>query len=203
VFGKPWLPGCLGGARYGGSHKGPCAIQYGSSHRLREVQDRETECPETVEVTAFVRTVAPPLALALGRRAHPISDAECARLPGALNAQLLASMDAPSHHLGLRRLQELLRAHADRLYHGAEDRRVPAENHVAERDLRPPVIARNVSFGSPSDAGARSRGILRSVRHTLKKRGCDLVAHLTGVLDQLADALHQDPWPLLFPEAPT
>jgi hypothetical protein len=42
-----------------------------------------------------------------------------------------------------------------------------------------------------------------SVPHTLKKRQVDVVAHLKGVLDQLALYLHQDPFPLLFPEALT
>jgi hypothetical protein len=54
--------------------------------------------------------------------------------------------------------------------------------NLAERDLRPTVIARKVSFGSQSDA---------------------VVAHLKGGLDRLADDIHQDPWPLLFPEGPT
>ena len=42
-----------------------------------------------------------------------------------------------------------------------------------------------------------------SVRHTLKKRQVDGVAHLKGDFDQLALDLRQDPFPLLFPEAPT
>jgi hypothetical protein len=112
-------------------------------------------------------------------------------------------MDAPSRHLGIRRIQEIFRANADRLYPWADDRRVPAENNLAERDLRPTVIARKVSFGSQSDAGAHTRGILMSVLHTLKKRGDDVVAHLKAVLDRLADDIQQDPWPLLFPEGPT
>lgn len=37
---------------------------------------------------------------------------------------------------------------------------MPAENNLAERELRPLVIARKVSFGSQSDAGARTREIL-------------------------------------------
>jgi transposase len=203
VFGKPWLPGCLVVDRYGGYNKVPCAIQYCYSHLLREVQDLEKEFPEAAEVTAFVSTVAPQLALAMGLRAQPISDAEFARQAVALKAQLMTSMEAPAQHLGIRRIQEIFRANGDRLYHWAEDRRIPAENNLAERDLRPTVIARKVSFGSQSDAGAHTRGVLMSVLHTLKKRGRDVVAHLKGVLDQLADDIHQDPWPLLFPEGPT
>jgi transposase len=203
VFGTPWLPGCLVVERYGGDNKVPCAIQYCYSHLRREVQDLDKEFPEAAEVRAFVSTVAPQLALAMGLRAQPLSDAEFSRHAAALKAQIMASMEAPSQHLGIHRIQEIFRAHADRLYHWADDRRIPAENNLAERDLRLTVIARKVSFGSQSDAGAHTRGVLMSVLHTLKKRQVDVVAHLKAVLDQLALDLHQDPFPLLFPEAPT
>jgi transposase len=203
VFGKPWLPGCLVVDRYGGYHKVPCAIQYCHSHRLREGQDLAKACPDTVEVQAFVSPVAPPLALAMGLRTQPISDPEFARRAVALKAQLIATMEASAHHLGIRRIQEMFRANGDRLYHWAEDRRIPADNHLAERDLRPTVMARKVSFGSQADAGAQTRGVLMSGLHTLKKRQVDVVAHLKSVLDHLALDLHQDPFPLLFPEAPT
>jgi hypothetical protein len=45
--------------------------------------------------------------------------------------------------------------------------------------------------------------MLMSVLHTLKKRPVEVVARLKAVLDQLALEIHQDPFPLLFPEAPT
>jgi len=40
---------------------------------------------------------------------------------------------------------------------------IPAENNRAERALRPLVIARKVSFGSQSEAGAGTREILMTV----------------------------------------
>jgi len=188
--------------RDSGYNKVPCAIQYCYSHLLREVQDLDKEFPEVAEVHAFVSTVAPQLALAMGLRTQPLSEPEFARQAATLKAQIMASMEAPSHHLGIHRIQEIFRAHADRLYHWADDRRVPAENNLAERDLRPTVIARKVSFGSQSDAGAHTRGVLMSVLHTLKKRHVEVVAHLKGVLDHLALDIHQDPFPLLFPAGP-
>jgi transposase len=114
----------------------------------------------------------------------------------------MASMEVPAQHLGIHRLQEIFRANADRLYHWADNRRVPAENNLAERDRRPTVIARKVSCGSRSDAGAHTRGILMSALHTLKKRHMDVAAHLKRVLNQLAFDLHQDPFLLLFPTSP-
>jgi transposase len=203
VFGKIWLPGCLVVDRYGGYNKVPCAIQYCYSHLLREVQDLDKEFPDVAEVQAFVSTVAPQLALAMGLRAQPISDPEFCRQAAALKAQITASMDAPSRHLGIRRIQEIFRVNTDRIYHWAKDRRLPAENNLAERDLRPTVIARKVSFGSQSDAGAQTRGVLMSVLHTLKKRQVDVVTHLKTVLDHLTLDLQQDPFPILFPQAPT
>jgi hypothetical protein len=115
VFGKPWLPGCVIVDRSGGDNQVPGASQYGSRHRRRAVQDLDKEFPDTAEVQAFVRTAAPQLALVMGRRTPLISDPEFARPAAALKAQLIATLEAPAPHVGLRRLQESFRAHGDRL----------------------------------------------------------------------------------------
>jgi hypothetical protein len=60
------------------------------------------------------------------------------------------------------------------------------------------VIARKVSFGSQSEAGAKTREILMSVLHTLRKRRADAQAHFKWVLDQLAADPQRDPFALLF-----
>ena len=57
-----------------------------------------------------------------------------------------------------------------RLYHWVLDRRVPAENNYVERELRPTVIARKVSFGSQSENGATTRSVLMTILHTAAKR---------------------------------
>jgi DhnA family fructose-bisphosphate aldolase class Ia len=51
----------------------------------------------------------------MGLRVPPISDAEFFQQAATLKAQLLAVMDQPAQHLGLRRLQDLFRATAHRL----------------------------------------------------------------------------------------
>jgi hypothetical protein len=63
----------------------------------------------------------------MGLRAQPLSDPEFAWQPAALKAQIMASMEVPAQHLGIHRLQEIFRANADRLYHWADNQRVPAE----------------------------------------------------------------------------
>jgi transposase len=89
-----------------------------------------------------------------------------------------------------------------RLYHWVEDRRVPAHNDRAERELRPTVIARKTSFGSQSDAGAKTREVLMSLVHTLALRVSDPEAHFKSVLDQLAHDPTQDAARLLFSTDP-
>ena len=106
-----------------------------------------------------------------------------------------AARPAPRHPA---RIQDIFREHPDRLYHWVTDRTVPPDNNRCERELRPTVIARKVSFGSQSDAGAKTREILMSVLHTLRKRHTDAQAHFKWVLDQLAADPQRDPFALLF-----
>jgi hypothetical protein len=58
----------------------------------------------------------------------------------------------------------------------------------AERDLRPTVIARKVSFGTGSDNGSKTRSILMSVLHTFNKckGNQSLETVFKGILDKLA-----------------
>lgn len=72
------------------------------------------------------------------------------------------------------------------MYQWASDRRVQADNNRAERELRLTVIARKVSFGSQSEAGAKTRETLMSVLQTLKKRVKDPIQKFKRTLDELA-----------------
>ena len=84
------------------------------------------------------------------------------------------------------------------MYRWALDPRIPAENNRAERELRPLVIARKLSFGSQSDAGVQTREVLMSVLLTLKKRNPNPVQALTAALDTLAANPKADIYRLLF-----
>lgn len=200
VFGEKRLPGVLVVDRYAGYNTMPCAIQYCYEHLRREVEDMEKEFPESEEVKTFASALVPLLSLAMNLRTQAISDQTFSRRARKVKSQILAVINSPANHPGIQHLQDIFREHAERMYHWATDRRIPAENNLAERDLRPTVIARKVSFGSSSDAGAHTRGVLMTVMQTLKKRGVDATAHLKHVLDELARNMNQDPFPLLFPE---
>lgn len=199
VFGQEPLPGRLVVDRYAAYNKSPCKIQYCYSHLSRDVEDIEKEFPDSAEVKTFVSAMVPMLSLAMNLRSQPISDKQFYRKAARLKKQILAAVAAPAQHGAIRNIQRIFQHNEARLYHWADDRRVPAENNLAERDLRPTVIARKVSFGSQSDAGAKTRGTLMSVMHTLRKHGFDPAAQLKHVLDQLAHNIAQDPYSLLFP----
>ena len=80
-----------------------------------------------------------------------------------------------------------------------DNRTVPSDNNRSERELRPTVIARKVSFGSQSEAGAKTREIMMSLLHTLKKRQQLAEDYFKSVLDRLACDIQQDAVSLLFP----
>ena len=95
-------------------------------------------------------------------------------------------------------MQDVFRQNAARLYAWTRDPAIPADNHLAELRLRPLVIARKISFGSQSDAGARTREILMSVLHTLSLRTDDVPHALKSCLDHLALHPRANPFSLLF-----
>ncbi len=80
--------------RYAG-YQAHCTICYYSTHLLQEVQDLETEFPDSGEVWAFVSTLAPLLALAMGLRHRSLS-ASCFRSESPkVKAQILSALNRP------------------------------------------------------------------------------------------------------------
>ena len=202
VLGEKPLPGVLVVDRYAAYNKAPCPLQYCYAHLLREVEELEKDFPDSVEVNNFISIMAPLLASAMKLRTQPILDAEFYAKAAEIKTQIIATVQTPAMHLGIRRIQDIFQNHAPRLYHWVDNRQVPAQNNLAERDLRPTVIARKVSFGSVSDAGANTRGVLMSVLSSLKKQKGNVEYHFKQALDQLVKDTHQDPSSLLFPKLP-
>jgi hypothetical protein len=199
VFGTELLPGTLVVDRYNAYNKAPSAIQYCYAHLLREVEDKEKEFGDNAEVKVFVETMAPLLSTAMSLRRLPISDDEFYRQASMIESKIKDVVQCPAMHLAIRRIQDIFCKNEYRLYHWASDRRVPAENNLAERDLRPTVIARKVSFGSQSDAGAKTREVMMTVLHTLKKRSVDPTGAFKNILDQLAKDIKTDPFNIIYP----
>lgn len=198
VLGQERLSGVLVVDRYAAYNAAPCPLQYCYSHLLREVQDLEKEFPAEIEVQVFTSVLAPLLAAAMQLRTQALDSAVFRAQASHLKERIIDWTENVANHPGVQRIQNIFRENPDRLYHWAEDPQVPAENNFAERTLRPLVIARKISFGSQSEKGARTREVLMSVLHTLRKRGGDTTALFAHALDQLAadDALR--PYDALF-----
>ncbi len=201
VLGARRLIGVLVVDRYHGYNRAPCALQYCYAHLLRDVQDLEKEFPGQPEVLTFVAAMAPLLARAMKLRGLGLPTQEFLRQAANTQGQITAVAQAPAQHPGIQKIQNLFREKSRRLFHWAKDPKIPAENNRAERELRPLVIARKISFGSQSVAGARTREVLMSVLHTLRKRTDD-VTNLTAAfergLNRLAGDDNIDPYKALF-----
>jgi transposase len=199
VLGTEPLPGTLVVDRYNAYNKILCAIQYCYSHLLREVQDVGKEFPDSQEVQDFVGTTAPLLSQAMQLRRLPISDNGFYARADQLKMDIQQVMHSQARHAGIQKIQNIFRENAHRMYHWAQDRAIPADNNFTEREFRKLVIARKISFGSQSDAGAQTREILMTVLLTLKKRKPgDVRANFKACLDALAPNPKQDPYQVLF-----
>jgi hypothetical protein len=170
IMGDEQLEGVLVVDRYGGYNQMPTKLQYCYAHLLREVERLTKEFPEEKEISDFVSRLAPALSLAMKLRSQDISDEEYYDLAQKLKIEIELILVKKWKHLGIQRIQEIFDSHRDRLYHWVKNREVPAENNRAERELRPTVIARKVSYGSQSDAGAKTRSAIMSLLYTVKKR---------------------------------
>jgi transposase len=198
VFGTHRLPGTLVVDRYNAYNRAPCRIQYCYAHLLRDVEDLEKDFPEVGEVSQFVGTLAPLLADAMKLRAQGLEPAQFEEQARQLKTQIRIVIKAPAQHPGVQKIQNIFREQRTRLYQWATDPTIPADNNRAERELRPLVIARKISFGSQSDQGARTRETLMSVLHTLRKRTSEVLGAFKHALDFLAGNEKQDPYKALF-----
>ena len=198
VFGTKRLRGILVVDRYNAYNQTPCLIQYCYAHLLREVQDLGKEFPEEVEVSRFVASFAPLLAEAMQLRAQGLPAAQFGQQALELKVEIKSLVYSPAQHPGIQRIQNIFREQKARLYHWAKNPAIPADNNRAERELRPLVIARKISFGSQSEQGAQTREILMTVLHTLRKRTDNVFDVFHRCLDALAENQKRDPYRLLF-----
>ena len=203
VLGKRRLPGVLVVDRYHAYNKAPVALEYCYSHLKRDTEGIEKEFPDEPEVAAFVGSLVPALAEAMTLRTLGLPKKEFLRRAARTKRRIIAIAHRQANHPAIQKVQDIFRKNLHRLYHWARDPSIPAENNLAERDLRPLVVARKVSFGSQSPAGARTRETLMTILHTLKKRGLPVAPAVQSALDQLVKNPSLNPYSLLFPPPTT
>ena len=186
VIGTQQLNGVLVVDRYGGYNRVPCKIQYCYAHLLRAIKDLETEFEANLEVKNYTREMKICLTDAMQLRNRGLQEAEYRAEAENIKAKIFQLSGRQAEHPAIRKWQDFFVEKAERLYGWCENAEIPAENNYAEREIRKVVIARKMSFGSQSQAGAKTREIWTSILQTLKKREENPRDKLITALNQLS-----------------
>ena len=161
-----------------------------AAHLLRRCS--EIEQSKSRGAVRFSRRVAALLrrAMALKRRRGTISDHGYAVQRGQVHAEwdrLLAGTYTDPDNA---RLAKLLRKHRGSVLGFLDHDGVDATNNLAEREVRPAVIARKLSAGNRTEAGAETHAVLASVLRTCGRQG-------RGILEALTELLRHGPGHIL------
>ncbi len=170
VIGTRQLSGVLVVDRYGGYNRVPCKIQYCYAHLLRAIKDLEVEFEANLEVKNYPRAMKTGLTDAMQLRNRGLKKAEYRAEAENIKAKIFELSGRQAAHPAIRKWQDFFVEKAERLYQWCENAEIPAENNYAEREIRKVVIARKMSYGSQSKAGAKTRETWTSILQTLKKR---------------------------------
>jgi transposase len=144
----------------------------------------EVEQSKSRGAVRFSRRVAALLrrAMALKRRRGTIGDHGYAVLRGKVHAELDRLLAGTYTDPDNARLAELLRKHRDSALRFLDHDFVDATNNLAERRGRPAVIARKLSAGNRTEAGAETHAVLASVFRTHRRQGRDILEAVVALL---------------------
>jgi transposase len=140
----------------------------------------------------FSRRVAALLrrAMALKRRRPDMSPRGYAVARGRLHAELDRLLGGDYTDPDNARLAKRLRKQREHLLRFLDHDGVGATNNLAEREIRPAVVARKMSAGNRTEAGAETHAVLASVLRTCRRQGRD-------ILGSLVDLLRHGPGPII------
>lgn len=157
-----------------------------SAHLLRRCS--EIEQSKSRGAVRFSRRVAALLrrAMALKRRRGAMSPHGYAVQRGKVHAEFDRLLAGTYTDPDNARLAKRLRKHRGSVLGFLDHDDVEATNNLAEREVRPAVIARKLSAGNRTEAGAETHAVLASVLRTCCRQG-------RGILEALTDLLRHGP----------
>ncbi len=160
----------------------PFAKQKCLAHLLKTC--REIEAAKTRGAVRFSRRVAALLrkAMALKRRRGTIGDHGYAVLRGKVHAELDRLLAGTYTDPDNARLARRLRKQREHLLRFLDHDGLDATNNLAEREIRPAVIARKLSAGNRTEAGAETHAVLASVLRTCRRQGRDVLGAVVELL---------------------
>ena len=123
-----------------------------------------------LQVQALLRT-----AIQLKALQGPTPDEGFAVCVKTLQGRAHALLDSPCASVIDEKVRKRLWKQRDHLFTFLEEPDVPATNNLAERQLRPAVIARKISCGNKTDQGAAAWAVLASLAATCHQTGRSFV----------------------------
>ncbi len=178
--------------RYSGYSPLNVTHQYCFVHLLRDVKKEEKDFPKDLEVLSFAHEIKPLLSDAIHLRKMDLGPEEHTARAGQIRVKIMELCLRPAEHPAIQNIQCIFRENHDRLFQWVRSPEIPADNNYAERELRPTVIARKISFGSQSERGMSTREVLMTILHTVRCRGHDPAVFLEKALDKLAQGRNTD-----------
>lgn len=193
ILGTEKLNGVLITDRYGGYVRLlKIARQYCLVHIIRDVKKEEEDFPEAKEVQEFAADIKPLLSKAISLRSQEVDLTEYLKEAMELEKKIMNICNKHANHPAVQYIQNIFRENQDKLFQWVKSPDIPADNNYAERELRPTVIARKISFGSQSEGGLKTREKLMTVLHTAHTHGRDPSEFLKRVLDTISDDPNAD-----------
>ena len=162
-----------------------CRQQKCLTHLLRELRETAARSPPFAAGRFYRRCKRLTRELLdLKKRWEQVDDRAYAAAASRLEERLadLAAVSLDDPDADTRRLADRLCRHRDQLTAFLWDRGVDGTNNAAERALRPLVVARKVSGGSRSPAGAKATAVLASLLRTARQQGKDVLTTLKQLL---------------------
>jgi hypothetical protein len=141
-------------------------------HVLREIKKIEKEYPEDQTAIAFAKRLKRQIKRALGLKARQgdLEPSIFKKRAQAAKTAIQTALEATSIHPAVRRLSKRLLKFRSELFLFLEYAGVPAHNNDAERQIRPAVLMRKISYQNASQRGAKTQAILMSIIQTCRKR---------------------------------
>lgn len=173
------------GQQFGGVLVSDCLVIYDDvnplqqkcySHHLKAVSEALAQCADSdylLAVRALLRTGL--ILKGLQAEADPEGFARCVH---GLKMRAAALLETPRSSAPEEKVRMRLWKQRDHLFTFLERPEVPATNNLAERQLRPAVIARKISCGNKTSKGARAWEVLASVAATCRQNQQSMVAEI-------------------------
>ncbi|MDD5598045.1 MAG: IS66 family transposase [Victivallaceae bacterium] len=172
--------------------------QFCYAHLFRDVEELKLEFPDDKQVTVFCDDLMNQLTKAMKLKSESLSRQKYVSKARKIKKEIMRICHEEANDPGVQGIQDIFRENEDKLFHWVENPDIPCENNFGERNLRPVVILRKISFGCQSERGMRTREILMTILHTAKCRGHDPVNFLERALNILCKDPKADLRHLIF-----